>query len=549
MNPVIYYHPDGYDTGRPQLMGRHSAGESFLQALLAHGEPGPLAALVDTKAHGEDFQKRVGEADPSRQTRVMLPNQRRTIGDFGTLHLPGPNVDEEAWVRRWLGPRSYSITGVFHTTATARIMDTISRYLIAPVESWDAAICTSRAVRSMVDNVLDEMADYLTRRNGAVRFDSLQRPIIPLGVNGAAFSHDAAARSSWRAELGIPDDAVVALFVGRLSYHAKAHPYPMYLAMQEAAARSPAPLHLVLSGWFSNDGQEQAFRKGAADLCKSVKVHFVDGRQPRARRGIWSAADLFVFLTDNIQETFGLVPVEAMAAGLPVVASDWDGVRDTVVHGETGFLVPTLASPPGGNRQLAYNFHNGSLTFDRYIGGSCQAVAVDVGKAAEAIVALASDPALRTRMGEAGVARVGSEFDWSRVLHRYRELWAELAARRQTAPERVRPREGAPEAPHRADPSRIFEAYPTEFLSEDVEVVWTGRLEPAQAARLREAGAYTVVSGMLPPAETLTRLAEDLKANGRSRVGDVVERLFDENRIPAVNAILWLLKYDVIRRT
>ena len=56
---------------------------------------------------------------------------------------------------------------------------------------------------------------------------------------------------------------------------------------------------------------------------------------------VWHAADLVVSLVDNIQETFGLVIVEAMASGLPVVATDWNGYRDLVVDGETGFLVPT----------------------------------------------------------------------------------------------------------------------------------------------------------------------------------------------------------------
>ena len=45
---------------------------------------------------------------------------------------------------------------------------------------------------------------------------------------------------------------------------------------------------------------------------------------------------------------FGLVIVEAMASGLPVVATDWNGYRDLVAHGDSGFLVPTAmvaASP------------------------------------------------------------------------------------------------------------------------------------------------------------------------------------------------------------
>ena len=67
-------------------------------------------------------------------------------------------------------------------------------------------------------------------------------------------------------------------------------------------------------------------------------------RRPRpeaTRRSVWHAADVFVSPSDNIQETFGLAVLEAMASGLPVVASDWDGYRDLVADGETGFLVPT----------------------------------------------------------------------------------------------------------------------------------------------------------------------------------------------------------------
>ena len=62
---------------------------------------------------------------------------------------------------------------------------------------------------------------------------------------------------------------------------------------------------------------------------------------------------MFCSLSDNIQETFGIVPIEAMAAGLPVVVSDWDGYKDTVRHGVDGFRISTCMPQAGLATDLA----------------------------------------------------------------------------------------------------------------------------------------------------------------------------------------------------
>ena len=104
------------------------------------------------------------------------------------------------------------------------------------------------------------------------------------------------------------------------------------------------------AGWFADAADLAQFQGGAAALCPSVRQVLLDGRDQGVRQGIWSAPDIFVSLVDNVQETFGLTPLEAMAAGLPVVASDWDGYRETVRHGVDGFLVPTtMPAGPGGD--------------------------------------------------------------------------------------------------------------------------------------------------------------------------------------------------------
>ena len=72
-----------------------------------------------------------------------------------------------------------------------------------------------------------------------------------------------------------------------------------------------------------------------------------------------------------------------MAAGLPVVVSDWDGYRYTVSDGVEGFRVPTLApSHARQGEELARQHDHGLLTYQDYVGAVAQHVAVDTEAAA-----------------------------------------------------------------------------------------------------------------------------------------------------------------------
>ena len=112
-----------------------------------------------------------------------------------------------------------------------------------------------------------------------------------------------------------------------------------------------------------------------------------------------------------------------MAAGLPLVVSDWDGFRDTVEDGVHGFRIPTVASPPGAGDDLADRYDAGVDTYDVYVGGVSQFVSVDVGAAANALARLITDPELRGRMGAAGRKTARETFDWRHVIARYQDLW------------------------------------------------------------------------------------------------------------------------------
>ena len=129
-------------------------------------------------------------------------------------------------------------------------MEAIGTFATAPLQSWDAVICTSQAVRDTLQGVLDNWQEYLRARfgHGSQSPAQLQLPVIPLGINTTTFAPDAHARGDFRRDHQIDDDAVAALFLGRLSATAKAHPLPMFRGLQAAHERTKRKVHLILAG-------------------------------------------------------------------------------------------------------------------------------------------------------------------------------------------------------------------------------------------------------------------------------------------------------------
>jgi hypothetical protein len=232
----------------------------------------------------------------------------------------------------------------------------------------------------------------------------------------------------------------------------------MYLGLEEVAQKRQRKLVLIQCGWFANEFIETAFRDGAARFAPSVRHIFLDGRKEDVRSIAWSACDIFISLSDNIQETFGLTLTEAMAAGKPVIATDWDGYRQTARHGETGLMVPTLMPKDFGDH-LAVSHAAGSMTYDQYLAQASSRVSVDLRALREAIEQLVQAPDLRKRMGLAGQRRAQTVFDGSVIMREYQAFWAELAARRAQAGRAMAPRPAT-----QLDPGLLFATYPTQQI-------------------------------------------------------------------------------------
>src|SRR5207249_8735388 len=150
-------------------------------------------------------------------------------------------------------------------------------------------------------SILEATAEHLKSHLGATRLPMPQIPLIPLGVDCKGYVFGEETRQQARAELGIEPGETMVSFVGRLSFHSKAHHVPMYLALERAAQGQRVVL--LQAGWFGTDAVESAFRDEARLMCPSVRCLFADGRDPRVRDQVWPATDIFTSLADNFHET------------------------------------------------------------------------------------------------------------------------------------------------------------------------------------------------------------------------------------------------------
>ena len=145
-----------------------------------------------------------------------------------------------------------------------------------------------------------------------------------------------------------------------------------------------------------------------------------------------AASDSFLSLVDCLQETFGLTPIEAMASRLPVVASDWNGYRDTVVDGRTGFRIPTQSFEPGWNSLQLQQMALEDTALDPVSARISSQIRVDAAAAGAALARLARSPEMAVAMGCLGERRAREHYDWSVVLQRPASCWLTTERRQHT---------------------------------------------------------------------------------------------------------------------
>lgn len=248
-------------------------------------------------------------------------------------------------------------------------------YTGAPIANWLIYYPVEKLLAKHTDVLITINKEDFERAKRS--FHAKRVEYIPgIGFNTKIFNSISAERSAIRKALDLPEDAFVVLSVGELNNN-KNHS----TIIRAIAMLNNPKIHYVICG---EGPLKDILKSKAEELGVKGQVHVLGFRNDIAE--ICVASDVFAF--PSIREGLGLAALEAMAAGLPVVASDIRGVTDYSVNGRTGFTC---------NPTDAEGF-------------------------AQAIETLSADPALCKKMGNTNIDEV-ARFDLEFVLDRMRDIY------------------------------------------------------------------------------------------------------------------------------
>ena len=319
-----------------------------------------LGSIVRAPYHGS-WARITLSLGLGRKVRAILDRER-----FDVVHLHEPLLPVLP-LTVLMHSRAANV-GTFHASWERSRLYAVGRPLLEhAARRLHGRIAVSEAARHYVDRYFP--GDYT---------------IVPNGVDTTCFRPDLAPLP---AMAGAGDDAPRVLFVGRLEKRKGLG----YLLHAFVTVRRELPLARLFIAGAYGEPEQQHYKQLAHDLGLEGVVFL--GRLSRSDLArAYASAD--VFCAPSIAgESFGIVLIEAMAAGAPVVCSDIDGYREVARHNTDAVLVPPR----------------------------------DPDALAAALVRLLRDGALRTQLSEAGLRRA-AEFDWASVTARVEAFYLETVA-------------------------------------------------------------------------------------------------------------------------
>lgn len=449
------------------VTGYGMASENLIKGFFCFSSAEELFCMYELGEQQEKWNEVMAGMNSETRKRIHFVNEydvlfhgKERIPEIDVLH----SVKEDAIAMlslREMTKKNIPLTFTLHGLAEQHlIMDFFYPLAHLPFQAYDAVICTSSAVKKSTETILERLGKIGT---GSTQPYRIRLEKVPLGVDTNYFKPF--DRRKCRKKYKISEDDFVILWLGRFSDIYKADLYPLLHVFGQLVRNNPQKsMQLILAG---NCDGPLTYTDKLIEIAENEKIknhiRFIYNEEIENRAELYSACDVFTSPVDNVQETFGLTPIEAMACGIPQVVSDWDGYRDTVRDGETGFLIPTFWADCMEDIASMDFFPSNLMNrrmLQRYL--AVQSTVIDCEIYREKLQCLIDYPELRMRMGELSRKRAVTEYTLKVIVKQTEKIWERLldiAGQTETDFSKVH-------VP-RLDYCHDFAAYPTKTVTDE----------------------------------------------------------------------------------
>ncbi len=313
-------------------------------------------------------------------------------------------VHSHTWYANLAGHLAGLLHGVPHV---------ISAHSLEPLRPWKAEqLGGGYALSSWAEKTAYEAASGIIAVSNGMREDILRCypavdpervKVVHNGIDLEAWKHlqgqeaDAQAAATLK-RLGIDPDRPTIVFVGRITRQ-KGLPH-----LLRACEQLPADVQVILCAGAPDTPEIKAEVEGLVARLREKRtgVVWIEEMLPRPELiAVLAASDVFV--CPSVYEPLGIVNLEAMAVGLPVVGSATGGIPDVIVDGETGLLVPIEQVQDGTGTPIDPARFEADL--------------------AERLTTLVTDTEAARTMGQAARRRVEEHFAWQAIAQRTMDVY------------------------------------------------------------------------------------------------------------------------------